>query len=69
MNKYILAIDAGTTSSRAILFDKNGKSIGVSQHEFKQYFPKESWVEHDANEIWKTQLLGNKRGANKQQRS
>ena len=57
MNKYILAIDAGTTSSRAILFDKNGKSIGVSQHEFKQYFPKESWVEHDANEIWKTQLL------------
>ena len=57
MNKYILAIDAGTTSSRAILFDKSGKSVGVSQHEFKQYFPKESWVEHDANEIWKTQLM------------
>ncbi|MFL2604726.1 MAG: glycerol kinase GlpK [Flavobacteriaceae bacterium] len=56
MNKYILAIDAGTSSSRAILFDKSGKSVGVSQHEFKQYFPKESWVEHDANEIWKTQL-------------
>ena len=57
MNKYILAIDAGTTSSRAILFDKSGKSVGVSQHEFKQYFPNESWVEHDANEIWKTQLM------------
>ena len=57
MNKYILAIDAGTTSSRAILFDKSGKSIGVSQHEFKQYFPKQGWVEHDANEIWKTQYL------------
>ena len=57
MNKYILAIDAGTTSSRAILFDKSGKSVGVSQHEFKQYFPKEGWVEHDANEIWKTQYL------------
>ena len=57
MNKYILAIDAGTTSSRAILFDKSGKSVGVSQHEFKQYFPKEGWVEHDANEIWKTQLM------------
>ena len=57
MNKYILAIDAGTTSSRAILFNKSGKSVGVSQHEFKQYFPKEGWVEHDANEIWKTQYL------------
>lgn len=57
MKKYILAIDAGTTSSRAILFDKKGKSVGVSQHEFTQYFPKESWVEHDPNEIWKTQLL------------
>ena len=57
MNKYILAIDAGTTSSRAILFNKSGKSVGVSQHEFKQYFPKEGWVEHDANEIWKTQLM------------
>ena len=57
MNDYILAIDAGTTSSRAILFDRKGNTVGVSQHEFTQYFPKESWVEHDATEIWETQLL------------
>lgn len=57
MNKYILAIDAGTTSSRAIIFDRNGQSIGVSQHEFTQHFPNEGWVEHDAIEIWETQLL------------
>ncbi|MFQ3340733.1 MAG: glycerol kinase [Flavobacteriaceae bacterium] len=57
MKDYILAIDAGTTSSRAIIFDRNGSTIGVAQHEFTQYFPKESWVEHDANEIWKTQCL------------
>ncbi|MEO2099469.1 MAG: glycerol kinase GlpK [Flavobacteriaceae bacterium] len=57
MNDYILAIDAGTTSSRAIIFDREGTSVGVSQHEFTQYFPKESWVEHDAIEIWETQLL------------
>jgi len=57
MNDYILAIDAGTTSSRAIIFDREGTSMGVSQHEFTQHFPKESWVEHDAIEIWETQLL------------
>ena len=57
MNKYILAIDAGTTSSRAIIFDQNGATIGVAQHEFTQYFPKESWVEHDSIEIWNTQLM------------
>ena len=57
MDKYILAIDAGTTSSRAIIFDRNGQSIGVSQYEFTQHFPKEGWVEHDAIEIWETQLL------------
>lgn len=57
MNDYILAIDAGTTSSRAIIFDREGTSVGVSQHEFTQHFPKESWVEHDAIEIWETQLL------------
>ena len=57
MDKYILAIDAGTTSSRAIIFDRKGHSIGVSQHEFTQHFPKEGWVEHDAVEIWETQLL------------
>ncbi len=54
--KYILSIDAGTTSSRAILFDKGGQLKGISQHEFPQYFPRESWVEHDANEIWETQF-------------
>ena len=57
MNKFILAIDAGTTSSRAIIFDEKGATIGVAQHEFTQHFPKESWVEHDATEIWDTQLL------------
>ena len=56
MEKYILAIDAGTTSSRAIIFDHNGATKGTSQHEFTQYFPKESWVEHDGVEIWETQL-------------
>lgn len=56
MKKYILSIDAGTTSSRAILFDKNGKQISISQFEFTQIFPKESWVEHDPIEIWNTQL-------------
>jgi glycerol kinase len=57
MEKYILAIDAGTTSSRAIIFDKKGVAKGISQHEFTQLFPKESWVEHDGEEIWETQLL------------
>jgi len=56
MKKYILAIDAGTTSSRAILFDKKGAQIAISQFEFTQIFPKESWVEHDPIEIWETQL-------------
>ena len=56
MEKYILAIDAGTTSSRAILFDHKGATKGIAQHEFTQYFPKESWVEHDGIEIWETQL-------------
>ena len=54
--KYILSLDAGTTSSRAILFDRKGKQQSISQYEFEQYFPKESWVEHDAVEIWNTQL-------------
>ena len=56
MKKYILAIDAGTTSSRAVLFDKKGAQIAISQFEFTQIFPKESWVEHDPIEIWNTQL-------------
>ena len=53
--KYILAIDAGTTSSRAIVFDREGKTQALAQHEFEQHFPKASWVEHDAQEIWETQ--------------
>lgn len=53
--KYIIAIDAGTTSSRAILFDKKGHQIGVAQNEFTQLFPQNGWVEHDANEIWESQ--------------
>ena len=55
MKKYILAIDAGTTSSRAIIFDKNGQEVGVAQYEFEQHFPKEGWVEHDPIEIWNSQ--------------
>ncbi|PTE73583.1 glycerol kinase GlpK [Staphylococcus devriesei] len=56
MEKYIMSIDQGTTSSRAILFDKNGEIKSVAQREFKQYFPKSGWVEHDANEIWTSVL-------------
>ncbi len=55
-NKYILALDQGTTSSRAIIFDHNGSVISVAQKEFTQIFPQPGWVEHDANEIWSTQL-------------
>lgn len=56
MGKYIMALDAGTTSSRCILFDKGGNIISVAQKEFRQYFPKPSWVEHDAMEILSTQI-------------
>jgi glycerol kinase len=55
MDKYILALDQGTTSSRAIIFDHSGAIISVAQEEFKQYFPKPGWVEHDPIEIWSTQ--------------
>ena len=54
MPEYILAIDQGTTSSRAILFDTSGKVKSVAQQEFNQYFPAEGWVEHDPEEIWQT---------------
>lgn len=54
--KYILAFDQGTTSSRAIVFDHAGSIISVAQKEFSQKFPKSGWVEHDANEIWSTQI-------------
>lgn len=50
--RYILALDQGTTSSRAIIFDHDGKIVTTAQREFKQYFPKPGWVEHNANEIW-----------------
>jgi glycerol kinase len=53
--KYILALDQGTTSSRAIIFDKKGSIISTAQKEFKQIYPKAGWVEHDGNEIWSTQ--------------
>ena len=55
MKKYILSLDAGTTSSRAILFDRKGKQIAMAQQEFTQIFPKKGWVEHDPQEIWDTQ--------------
>lgn len=56
MGKYIMALDAGTTSNRCILFDHEGKICSVAQKEFTQYFPQPGWVEHDADEIWSTQL-------------
>ena len=56
MSQYILALDQGTTSSRAILFDANGDIRGVAQREFQQHFPQPGWVEHDAVEIWQTQI-------------
>ena len=56
MSKYIMALDAGTTSNRCILFDEKGEICSIAQKEFTQYFPKPGWVEHDANEIWSSQL-------------
>ena len=55
MGKYIIALDQGTTSSGAIVFDKEQNIIGISQKEFTQIYPKEGWVEHDPVEIWATQ--------------
>ncbi len=52
MSRYLLAIDQGTTSSRAIIFDDAGAQVAVAQQEFHQYFPEDGWVEHDALEIW-----------------
>ncbi len=56
MKKYVMALDAGTTSNRCILFNEKGEICSLAQKEFTQYFPKPGWVEHDANEIWSTQL-------------
>jgi glycerol kinase len=56
MSKYVMALDAGTTSNRCILFNERGEMCSVAQKEFTQYFPKPGWVEHDAHEIWSSQL-------------
>lgn len=55
MGKYIIALDQGTTSSRAVLFDREGALLAIEQKEFTQHFPKPGWVEHDADEIWSSQ--------------
>ena len=56
MSKYVMSLDAGTTSNRCILFNEKGEMCSVAQKEFTQYFPKPGWVEHDANEIWSSQI-------------
>ena len=56
MAKYVMALDAGTTSNRCILFNEKGEICSMAQKEFRQFFPNPGWVEHDANEIWSTQL-------------
>ena len=56
MGKYLLAIDQGTSSTRSVLYDDKGRFIDSSQLEFKQYFPKEGWVEHNPEEIWESVL-------------
>jgi glycerol kinase len=56
VSRYVLALDQGTTSSRAILFDQAGAVVAVEQHEFPQHFPKPGWVEHDPDELWESQL-------------
>ena len=56
MGRYVMALDAGTTSNRCILFNKKGEMCSVAQREFTQYFPQPGWVEHDADEIWATML-------------
>ncbi len=53
MKKYILSIDQGTTGSRAFIFDAQGRVVSSAYQEFKQYYPKPGWVEHDAQEIWR----------------
>jgi len=65
LKKFIIAIDQGTTSSRAVLFDTKGRVKFISQYEFKQYFPKNGWVEHNPNEIWLTTLKALKQAINK----
>ena len=56
MAKYVMALDAGTTSNRCILFNEKGEIVSLAQKEFTQYFPQPGWVEHDADEIWDSML-------------
>ena len=56
MSRYVLALDQGTTSSRALLFDEQGRVVASDQREFTQHFPQPGWVEHDPAEIWQSQL-------------
>ena len=56
MSKYLLALDQGTTSSRCIIFDREGNICSKVQREFAQIFPQDGWVEHDATEIWASQM-------------
>ena len=56
LKKYVMALDQGTTSSRCIIFDKQGRMKGIAQKEFTQIYPKPGWVEHDPMEIWSTQF-------------
>ena len=56
MNDYILALDQGTSSSRALIFDRRGGTVALAQREFAQHYPNPGWVEHDAAEIWETEL-------------
>ena len=56
MAKYVMALDAGTTSNRCILFNEKGEICSMAQKEFRQFFPNPGWVEHDANEIWSSML-------------
>ena len=65
MSRYVLALDQGTTSSRALLFDEQGRVVASDQHEFAQHFPQPGWVEHDPEDIWGSQLAA-ARGALRQ---
>jgi glycerol kinase len=56
MKKYILTLDQGTTSSRAIIYDKNGQIVSSAKKEYRQIYPRPGWVEHDPEEIWASQL-------------
>lgn len=56
MKKYLMALDQGTTSSRCIIFNREGEIVSVAQKEFRQYYPQSGWVEHDPMEIWSTQM-------------